>query len=77
MKQSNRQSLEAFRHVYSSRSAGINDNLNEVLRIIREEWDAHYSVNMYCDSCKLKMIDFAFGKMDADKTDQITVNFEL
>jgi hypothetical protein len=73
MKQSNRESLERFRRVKDSRSASSGDNLFEVLRIIREEWDPHYNVNMYCDACKLQMIDYAFGRADNDKTDTIKV----
>jgi hypothetical protein len=62
--------------VKETRSASSGDNLNEVLRVIREEWDAHYSVNMYCDACKLEMIDYAFARADSDTRDSIHINFE-
>lgn len=66
MTQSNRERLESFR---PRRQSGEipRDMANEILRIIIEEWDAHYSVNMYCDACVFTMADFAFGRMDSEK----------
>jgi len=47
-----------------------------VLRIVREEWDQWYRADLSCAPCCMRLIDFAFGKMDAEKKDTITVNFE-
>lgn len=31
---------------------------------------------MWCDACKMRLVEFAFGKMDSEKKDNITVDFE-
>lgn len=72
MTPSNKASLETFRHILKNRGGA--GNLNEVLRIVREEWDPGYTCDMWCDYCKMKLIDYAFGMMA--KTDTITVDFE-
>lgn len=74
MKPENRQSLETFRHILINR--GGSSNLNEVLRIVHEEWDPNYRCDMWCDACKMRLVEFAFGKMDSEKTDKVTVDFE-
>ena len=75
MKPENRRSLETFRHLLINR--GGSADLNEVLRIVREEWDPGYRCDMWCDHCKMKLVEFAFGKMDSEpKVDNITVDFE-
>lgn len=72
MKPENRKSLETFRHYLTNRG-GSGQDLNEVVRIIHEEWDPYYRADFSCDSCLMKIIDFAFGKMDKEI---VTVDFE-
>lgn len=55
---------------------GGSDDLNEVLRIVHEEWDPHYRADMWCDACKMRLVDYAFAKMAQEKQDNITVDFE-
>lgn len=74
MKPENRKSLETFRHCLTNR--GCSENLNEVLRIVQEEWDPYFRSDMWCDACKMRLVEFAFGKMDSEKKDNITVDFE-
>lgn len=62
MREENRVKLEGVRHVLENRGGGSED-VNKVLEVIRDEWDAHYSVNMFCDACKMKMVEYAFAKM--------------
>jgi len=59
----NRNKLEALRPVLVNKS-GTAEEVDEILRIVREEWDKHYSLNAYCDSCKLKLVEYAFQMMD-------------
>lgn len=75
MKPENRKSLETFRHYHTNRG-GSGQDLNEVLRIIHEEWDPYFRADLSCQPCCMKLIDFAFGKMDREKKDMITVDFE-
>ena len=75
MTSENRKLLETFRHYHTNRG-GSGQDLNEVLRIVREEWDQWYRADLSCAPCCMRLIDFAFCKMDAEKKDTITVNFE-
>ena len=75
MKPENRQKLETFRHYLINRG-GSGQDLNEVVRIIHEEWDPWYRIDLSCPSCLMKLIDYAFGKMDSEKVETINVNFE-
>lgn len=81
MKQSNRERLERYRSQYQTwvNSQYLNlsaDAKAEILQIIRAEWDAGYSTDLWCGSCVAKMLVYAFEQMDADKTDSMTINFE-
>lgn len=81
MKQSNRERLERYRSQYQTwvNSQYLNlsaDAKAEILQIIRAEWDAGYSPDLWCGSCVAKMLVYAFEQMDADKTDSMTINFE-
>lgn len=75
MKPENRQKLETFRH-YQINRGGSGQDLNEVVRIIHEEWDPWYRIDLSCPACLMTLIDYAFGKMDNEKVDNITVDFE-
>jgi hypothetical protein len=70
----NRERLEKHRHIYVNRSSNGGDWANEILDIIRAEWDPGYNVMMFCGSCLLTMVDFAFNKMDSE-TDIINIKF--
>lgn len=69
----NRQTLEQYRNHYT---AWVNDKClysmdggeNEVLRIIREEWDPVHTVDLWCGSCRAKMLVYAFEQMDKEST---------
>lgn len=75
MLQFNREKLEALRHVLESQS-GTGDEVNTILNIVRAEWDAHYSLNTSCDSCKMDLVRYAFYSMKRDEgKDTITINF--
>lgn len=71
MQSHNRASLEKYRNIYN---AWVNDKClysmdggeNEVLRIIREEWDPSHTVDLWCGSCRAAMVVFAFQKMDSE-----------
>lgn len=71
MQPHNKTSLESFRNIYN---AWVNDkvlygmNAEEILRIIREEWDPGHSVEMWCGHCRAKMLVFAFQRMDQEAT---------
>lgn len=55
--------------------SGTSEEVNEILRIVRAEWDPHYSLNTSCDSCKMDLVRYAFYSMKRDDKDQITINF--
>lgn len=69
----NRQALERFRGHYN---AWVKDKClnsmdggeNDILRIIREEWDPFKTVDLWCGSCRAAMLVYAFEKMDAEAT---------
>jgi len=69
----NRQSLERFRNHYN---AWVNDKSllymdggeNDILKIIREEWDPQHRVDLWCGSCRAKMLVYAFEMMDKEAT---------
>ena len=44
----------------------MNGGENEILRIIREEWDANYHVDMWCGHCRAKMLVYAFERSKTD-----------
>lgn len=62
----NRTSLERFRHQYN---AWVKDKCSyqydwqEVLRIVREEWDPYRSVDHWCGACVMKLLVDAFDRM--------------
>lgn len=66
MQQSNVDKLEKYRFVLNNRSftPGGGYDLNEVVEVIRAEFNPNYHVNMYCDSCKMEMVRYAFNEMD-------------
>lgn len=76
MRPDNRQALEKYRNIYN---AWVNDKClysmdggeNEVLRIIREEWDAGHQVDLWCGKCRAKMLVFAFQRMDSEAPTEI------
>lgn len=79
----NRQRLEKYRSAYNG---WVNDRvlanmdgaaINEILSVIREEWDPGYTVQAWCGHCRAEMITYAFEKMDADKenTEVLKVKF--
>lgn len=76
MQQSNREKLESLRHVLS-RQEGSADEVNEILRIVREEWSAHYDLKTSCDPCKLELVKYAFAHMDRDHppTEKVRIDF--
>lgn len=41
---------------------------NDVLRIIREEWDPVHTVDLWCGVCRAKMLVYAFEQMDKEST---------
>jgi hypothetical protein len=69
MSPENRAALERYRGHYD---AWVNDKClysldggeNEILRVIREEWDPTYKADLWCGSCRAKMVVFAFQMMD-------------
>lgn len=71
MRQENRESLEKYRSHYnqwvgSKNLLPMNGGENEILRIIREEWDANYHVDMWCGHCQAKMLVYAFERSKTD-----------
>ena len=74
MKPDNRRQLEALRHLLINR--GGDSGADIVLRIVHEEWDPNYRCDMWCDHCKMKLIEYAFGKMAAESIDRINIDFE-
>lgn len=84
MQQANRTILEQYRSYYNSWvSDQVLNNMdgkaiNDILGVIRAEWDPAYTVNSWCGHCRAKMIEFAFQRMDADKqTDTDVVKIKL
>lgn len=73
MSPENQRKLESYRSIYMDKSGGEPGWAHEVLRIIREEWNPHYSVFLFCDHCKMQMLEYAFQHMDADRTDIVKV----
>lgn len=45
-----------------------------MLRIVHEEWDQYYRVDLWCDPCKMKLIEYAFGMMDREKVDTVHID---
>lgn len=82
MTQANINKLEKYRYVLINRSFTPMEghSLNDVLEVIREEFDAGHRVDMYCDHCVMKMVEYAFSEMerrlkaDGGATDKITLN---
>lgn len=66
MREENRTKLESLRHVLTGES-GSSGEVDEILRIVREEFDPHYTFNLYCSACIMTMVKFAFSSMDAQK----------
>lgn len=69
MSPENRERLEKYRFVLSERSFTPGNGLSfeEVLGIIWAEFNPNYTVNMYCDHCKMEMFKYAFNQMDNQK----------
>ena len=69
MQSSNRDKLEKYR---PKLAVWVNDqtcHLNggerqEILDVIRAEWDVTYHIDMYCGVCVVKMLVYAFERMD-------------
>ena len=76
MKSSNREKLETYRPKLKE---WLNDQTchldgiakQEILNIIREEWNPGYQVDLWCGHCVVKMMEYAFREMD--KVETITV----
>lgn len=73
MTAANKQSLERFRNHYNAwvKDAclySMDGGENDVLRIIREEWDPGHHVDLWCGSCRAKMLVYAFERMDKEAT---------
>ena len=66
MGEENRVKLESLRFVLTDRG-GTGEQVQEILRIVREEFDPHYSVDAWCSSCVMNMVIFAFGRLDSLK----------
>lgn len=66
MSPQNREKLEKYRFVLNNRSFTPSPgfDLNEVLEVIREEWDRDYTVDWSCNYCVMKMVETAFSKID-------------
>ena len=66
MNPDNRQRLERYRFILNERSftPGGGLSMNEVLEIIQAEFNPNYTVNMYCDHCKMEMVRYAFNELD-------------
>lgn len=66
MQQSNIDKLEKYRFVLAGRSFTPSPgfDLNEVLQVIHEEFDPNYHVDMFCSYCKMKMMEYAFQKLN-------------
>lgn len=63
MQQSSIDTLESVRHLFTDRSGSAGD-VSKVVEVIRAEWEPSYSINMWCDACKLQAIDLAFGRYE-------------
>lgn len=69
MKSSNREKLETYRPKLKE---WLNDKTchldgiakQEILNIIREEFDPNYHADLYCGICVVKMMEYAFREMD-------------
>lgn len=70
MQQSNIDKLEKYRHKLN---LWVNDQTchlggaekNEILQVIREEFNPDYTADMWCGSCVVSMMVFAFQQMDS------------
>ncbi len=82
MTEANRIALEKFRPVYN---CWINDkslpqyDWQEVLRVIREEFDPYRSVDYWCGACLARLLEDAFNYMATTaapvQTDIVRVKF--
>lgn len=80
MKQSNKDKLEKYRRIYTLWST--NQELvdvdgaakNEILEVIRAEFDPNYSTDLWCGVCVAKMVTYAFEEMDKQYT---TINIKI
>lgn len=79
MQQSNRNKLEQYRPKLKE---WLNDQTchldlqgkQDILDVIRAEWNPGYHCDMFCGKCVVNMLEYAFRCLDSDKTDTITVN---
>lgn len=70
MDQRNREKLEQHR---SKLALWINDNTcnldgqekQDILDVIRAEFNPGYTVNLWCGSCVVSMMEYAFREMDS------------
>lgn len=69
MSPENIKKLEKYRYVLEGKSftrvPGY--DLNEVLEVIRAEFNPSYTVDMFCNHCKMRMIEYAFNEMNKRK----------
>lgn len=63
MTQQNIERLESIRHVFKNRG-GSNNEIMTALQIMHETYDPTYVVLMYCDACKMKLVDSLFLRYD-------------
>lgn len=72
MQPHNRQRLEKYRRQYN---AWVNDRVlydldgaakNEIIDVIRQEWNPGYTTDLWCGSCVAKMLEYAFRSMDTE-----------
>mgnify|MGYP001608699990 CR=1 FL=1 len=81
MLQANIDKLEKYRYVLVNRSFTPMEghNLQDVLDVIREEFDPNHRVDMFCSYCLMKMVEYAFSEMekrmkaDGGATDRINI----
>lgn len=74
MQPENRNRLEKYREMYN---AWVNDQVlynmdgaakNEIIDVIRKEFNPGYVTELWCGSCVAKMLVYAFEQMDKEIT---------
>ena len=72
MQDINRQRLEKYRRQYNT---WVNDRVlydldgaakNEIIDVIRQEWNPGYVTDLWCGNCVVKMLELAFKSMDTE-----------
>lgn len=70
MKQSNKDKLEKYRRNYTlwvtNKELVDMDGQakNEIIEVVRAEFDPNYSTDLWCGVCVAKMLTYAFEEMD-------------